>query len=298
MPMQWNDQADARLFSNVLRIHVVKLDYHALAKAMGNGVTPKAISHRISKIKEKAKLYLRDHPYAFAPDYEEPRPVYAGGPAGKPGSRKNARAARIAASKAKDMCLGGSADDEEPGCKMEFVKSEPCGAPHYRRVMSFVHGEADMAVSEEQKPEWLAQQQLLHGFEESLPPLGNFYDFTRDESVAPGLSPMDRVQEMMADTQPYGSAHEDAAASMDIMAMKQEPEPDIPESGSFVEARNDPEPEHEPQNEPETQHEVQHELEIPSGQKLDQMQEPELTEVHELELPSQDGQQDQADYEA
>ncbi|KAL7270333.1 hypothetical protein RUND412_006969 [Rhizina undulata] len=57
MPMQWNDHADARLFANVLKLHVVKLDYPALAKSMGEGVTPKAISHRISKIKEKALLH-------------------------------------------------------------------------------------------------------------------------------------------------------------------------------------------------------------------------------------------------
>ncbi|RPB15689.1 hypothetical protein P167DRAFT_571336 [Morchella conica CCBAS932] len=54
MPMQWNEQADARLFANVLKLHVVKIDYAALAKSMGENVTPKAISHRISKIKEKA----------------------------------------------------------------------------------------------------------------------------------------------------------------------------------------------------------------------------------------------------
>ncbi|KAA8894510.1 hypothetical protein FN846DRAFT_922921 [Sphaerosporella brunnea] len=72
MPMQWNDQADARLFANVLKLHVVKLDYPALAKAMGNGVTPKAISHRISKIKEKALAYHRNNPYAFEPEPTTP----------------------------------------------------------------------------------------------------------------------------------------------------------------------------------------------------------------------------------
>ncbi|KAI5813027.1 hypothetical protein BZA77DRAFT_346528 [Pyronema omphalodes] len=65
MPMQWNDQADARLFANVLKLHVVKLDYAQLAKAMGNGVTPKAISHRIAKIKDKANAYVKANPYAF-----------------------------------------------------------------------------------------------------------------------------------------------------------------------------------------------------------------------------------------
>ncbi|KAF8245757.1 hypothetical protein K440DRAFT_662536 [Wilcoxina mikolae CBS 423.85] len=74
MPMQWNDQADARLFANVLKLHVVKLDYLALAKAMGNGVTPKAISHRIAKIKEKANAYKRNNPYAFDPEPIEGSP--------------------------------------------------------------------------------------------------------------------------------------------------------------------------------------------------------------------------------
>ncbi|KAF8540765.1 hypothetical protein BDD12DRAFT_804269 [Trichophaea hybrida] len=90
MPMQWNDQADARLFANVLKLHVVKLDYLALAKAMGNGtislplttcrsltppgVTPKAISHRIAKIKEKANAYKRNNPYAFDPEPPEGSP--------------------------------------------------------------------------------------------------------------------------------------------------------------------------------------------------------------------------------
>lgn len=32
---------------------------------MGNGVTPKAISHRIAKIKDKANAYVKANPYAF-----------------------------------------------------------------------------------------------------------------------------------------------------------------------------------------------------------------------------------------
>ncbi|PWW72689.1 hypothetical protein C7212DRAFT_366580 [Tuber magnatum] len=49
-----------QLFANVLKHHVVKLDYQQLARAMGDtlaDVTPKAISHRIAKIKEKAQAH-------------------------------------------------------------------------------------------------------------------------------------------------------------------------------------------------------------------------------------------------
>ncbi|KAG0132167.1 hypothetical protein HOY82DRAFT_538855 [Tuber indicum] len=68
-----------QLFANVLKHHVVKLDYQQLARAMGDSssfslsptlstgalrvftvftdVTPKAISHRIAKIKEKAQAH-------------------------------------------------------------------------------------------------------------------------------------------------------------------------------------------------------------------------------------------------
>ncbi|KAI9765382.1 MAG: hypothetical protein M1835_007418 [Candelina submexicana] len=51
MPMTWNDKADVRLFIHVLKIHSVRLDYPALAAAMGENVTPKALSHRIAKLK-------------------------------------------------------------------------------------------------------------------------------------------------------------------------------------------------------------------------------------------------------
>ncbi|KAA8894513.1 hypothetical protein FN846DRAFT_1025031 [Sphaerosporella brunnea] len=53
MPMQWNDQADARLFANVLKLHVVKLDYPALPRLWETASLPRPLSHRISKIKEK-----------------------------------------------------------------------------------------------------------------------------------------------------------------------------------------------------------------------------------------------------
>ncbi|RPA99560.1 hypothetical protein L873DRAFT_1806416 [Choiromyces venosus 120613-1] len=51
------DVCSLQLFANVLKHHVVKLDYQQLARAMGDNVTPKAISHRIAKIKEKAQAH-------------------------------------------------------------------------------------------------------------------------------------------------------------------------------------------------------------------------------------------------
>ncbi|KAL2050878.1 hypothetical protein ABVK25_008776 [Lepraria finkii] len=52
--MQWGPDVDAKLFMYVLKIHNVKLDYQALAMAMGNDVTPKAIIHRIAKLRQAA----------------------------------------------------------------------------------------------------------------------------------------------------------------------------------------------------------------------------------------------------
>ncbi|CAF9938830.1 hypothetical protein IMSHALPRED_001099 [Imshaugia aleurites] len=52
--MQWGPDADAKLFMHVLKIHNVKIDYNALAMAMGNDVTPKALTHRIAKLRSMA----------------------------------------------------------------------------------------------------------------------------------------------------------------------------------------------------------------------------------------------------
>jgi hypothetical protein len=77
MPIVWNSQAEARvsylyniycsslypffnnitpeqLFAYVLKIHGVKLNYPALAEAMGDGASAKAISCHISNMKTKA----------------------------------------------------------------------------------------------------------------------------------------------------------------------------------------------------------------------------------------------------
>ncbi|PLB45246.1 hypothetical protein P170DRAFT_479765 [Aspergillus steynii IBT 23096] len=54
MPMNWNDQADARLLVAILQTMTGKLDTAAIAKHMGTECTVSAIQHRIQRIKEKA----------------------------------------------------------------------------------------------------------------------------------------------------------------------------------------------------------------------------------------------------
>jgi hypothetical protein len=80
MTITWNGQADAgvsvllkplsffirlcrrkyhpnttlQLFASVLKVHDIKMNYAAVAEAMGGGATPKAIQHRITSIKHKA----------------------------------------------------------------------------------------------------------------------------------------------------------------------------------------------------------------------------------------------------
>ncbi|MCJ1462304.1 hypothetical protein MMC07_000904 [Pseudocyphellaria aurata] len=49
--MQWGNEADVQLFKILLKTHDVKIDYKVLAEGMGNGITPKAITHRIGKIR-------------------------------------------------------------------------------------------------------------------------------------------------------------------------------------------------------------------------------------------------------
>lgn len=53
--MQWGPDSDAKFFMHVLKIHNVKLDYGALAIAMGNDVTPKALVHRVAKLRSMAE---------------------------------------------------------------------------------------------------------------------------------------------------------------------------------------------------------------------------------------------------
>ncbi|KAI9825237.1 MAG: hypothetical protein M1832_001271 [Thelocarpon impressellum] len=72
MPVTWNDRQDVRLFINVLKVHSVKLDYAALAAAMGQGVTGKAISHRIAKLRSIAASE-EAFPSGPAPTSRKPR---------------------------------------------------------------------------------------------------------------------------------------------------------------------------------------------------------------------------------
>ncbi|KIX95618.1 uncharacterized protein Z520_08738 [Fonsecaea multimorphosa CBS 102226] len=55
MPMTWDADADARLFAAVLATSEIKIDYPAVAARMGNGCSAKAVTHRITNIKNKAK---------------------------------------------------------------------------------------------------------------------------------------------------------------------------------------------------------------------------------------------------
>ncbi|MCJ1244220.1 hypothetical protein MMC30_001418 [Trapelia coarctata] len=52
--MKWGHEADAKLLAAVIRIHNIKLDYPALAAAMGDDCTSKALMHRFAKLKSVA----------------------------------------------------------------------------------------------------------------------------------------------------------------------------------------------------------------------------------------------------
>ncbi|CAD6575514.1 MAG: hypothetical protein ASARMPREDX12_002333 [Alectoria sarmentosa] len=96
--MQWGHDADAKLFMHVLKIHNVKLDFPALAMAMGNDVTPKAITHRIAKLRSMAQdasspaagasagLSLPQPNKRTAPAKQAPRAPGSPSPAGKKGT--------------------------------------------------------------------------------------------------------------------------------------------------------------------------------------------------------------------
>ncbi|KAK6534346.1 hypothetical protein TWF281_005669 [Arthrobotrys megalospora] len=49
--MRWDSTADAKLFMAVLKVHSLKLNHEAIAKLMGDGCTAKAVSHRITKLR-------------------------------------------------------------------------------------------------------------------------------------------------------------------------------------------------------------------------------------------------------
>ncbi|KAH0380256.1 hypothetical protein KCU92_g7683, partial [Aureobasidium melanogenum] len=60
MPMTWDAAADAKLFTVVMAVYDIKISgaqNEKIAKLMGDDVTPKAITHRLSKIKAQASSF-------------------------------------------------------------------------------------------------------------------------------------------------------------------------------------------------------------------------------------------------
>ncbi|KAG9561427.1 hypothetical protein KCU71_g10857, partial [Aureobasidium melanogenum] len=60
MPMTWDAAADAKLFTVVMTVYDIKISgaqNEKIAKLMGDDVTPKAITHRLSKIKAQASSF-------------------------------------------------------------------------------------------------------------------------------------------------------------------------------------------------------------------------------------------------
>ncbi|KAK5999780.1 hypothetical protein QM012_005186 [Aureobasidium pullulans] len=60
MPMTWDAAADAKLFTVVMAVYDIKISgaqNDRIAKMMGDDVTPKAITHRLSKIKAQASSF-------------------------------------------------------------------------------------------------------------------------------------------------------------------------------------------------------------------------------------------------
>ncbi|KAL4782494.1 hypothetical protein BJX76DRAFT_358860 [Aspergillus varians] len=55
MPMNWNDQADAKLLVAIITQVGPKLNWAGIAEYMGPDCTVSAVQHRIQRIKEKAK---------------------------------------------------------------------------------------------------------------------------------------------------------------------------------------------------------------------------------------------------
>ncbi|KAG9672064.1 hypothetical protein KCU99_g5246, partial [Aureobasidium melanogenum] len=60
MPMTWDAAADAKLFTVVMAVYDIKISgaqNEKIAKLMGDDITPKAITHRLSKIKAQASSF-------------------------------------------------------------------------------------------------------------------------------------------------------------------------------------------------------------------------------------------------
>ncbi|DAA77063.1 TPA_exp: Uncharacterized protein A8136_6829 [Trichophyton benhamiae CBS 112371] len=50
----WDDKLDAKLLFAIISMSAPKINYDAVAKIIGNDCTPKAIRHRLARIKLKA----------------------------------------------------------------------------------------------------------------------------------------------------------------------------------------------------------------------------------------------------
>ncbi|EFR00825.1 hypothetical protein MGYG_03829 [Nannizzia gypsea CBS 118893] len=54
MAITWDDRVDAKLLFAIITTSATKIDYKAVAEIIGEGCTPKAIQHRLARIKLKA----------------------------------------------------------------------------------------------------------------------------------------------------------------------------------------------------------------------------------------------------
>ncbi|KAJ5963912.1 uncharacterized protein N7479_003788 [Penicillium vulpinum] len=54
MGITWNDKADAKLLAGVLALSRSPIDFEALARYMGEGVTVSAVRHRVTRLRAKA----------------------------------------------------------------------------------------------------------------------------------------------------------------------------------------------------------------------------------------------------
>ncbi|KAM0805322.1 hypothetical protein BDR22DRAFT_959384 [Usnea florida] len=150
--MQWGPDADAKLFVHVLKIHNVKLNYEALASAMGNGTTPPpatATTNPTTNANPAAPAKTTGNGKATAKDKKKKEkdatPTAAGGKAPKRtanGSVKNGKAVPAAEASAGGNAetgaknVGGVGDDDEE----EEVSVKPSGRKRVKVEMGSEEG--------------------------------------------------------------------------------------------------------------------------------------------------------------
>ncbi|ETI21956.1 hypothetical protein G647_06026 [Cladophialophora carrionii CBS 160.54] len=110
MPMVWNDEADARLFTAVLATTDVKIDWKAVAALMGPECTPKALTHRITTIKKKAGILSNGSSTATPASATPAAPV-----SGKPANPRKRAAKSDATANADSSVKGAMEDDADDG---------------------------------------------------------------------------------------------------------------------------------------------------------------------------------------